>query len=108
MTMTLTGFYCFSLVLRVLSMLLLGLMVLPKQYREAKVDNGLKTYRQTLLVLGVILFSSIVIPFFISINNVFGNPMRMLTDQVAVINAMNDFLIALTLYLIYNYKGGDR
>lgn len=102
------AFFNVGIILRALALLLFLVRVFPIQYKEYKLGNGLKKYRKALFVFGIMLFVSTLVPFIITIFHVFGDQAQVGRGAISFFNSLNDFIIILMMYLIYNFKGGEK
>lgn len=82
--------------------------VLPIQYREFKIDNGLNLIRTALFVSGITVTLLLVVSSAFLVNYSLGNPLGIKQVFISSTYSFGGFFAALMLYLIYNYKGGEE
>lgn len=96
----------FSTGIRLVALAVFLSTVLPIQYREYRLGNGLKFYRMLLFILGLTFVASMVLPFILTALTI-TKPDLIARSFMSVINAFGDIVTVLIFYLLYN-KGGDR
>lgn len=93
-----------SILLKVATLAILGIKVLPKMYDETKAANGLGWLRRSLLTIGIILFvTHLVGVLFLGVAFSDGIVRMPLNSMIVSINnSLGGFLVALILFLIYH------
>lgn len=93
-----------STVIRVITGIILLAFVIPLQWKQANVKNGLRSLRKALLVSGIILFivmeTGLIIILFKPFVSMKTN--RLITDSIAIFNSVGFFIIAYIKYQIYH------
>lgn len=97
-----------GLVLRTIALVLLIFKVLPTQYKEYRLHNGLKFYRGVLFGLGIVATISIIVAMVFVINRIYANPLNVNMEIISFTYSTSDLILSLILYLIYNGKGGEN
>lgn len=95
-----------SLFLRITSLLLIILKVIPAQINEFNIeDNGLRTLKFYLLMLGITFFLLTIFPITYDICHIAGYCTGIdLLETKTIANSMNTFTGSIMLYLIYLKK----
>lgn len=89
-----------SLLLRLAAVFLLSFFVIPKQYKEFKVRNGMKRFRLLLFALGIaidLLALAQVFSLFAAKNG------HMFVTEISLLTGVGIFCTSLLLYLIYRF-----
>jgi heme/copper-type cytochrome/quinol oxidase subunit 1 len=98
-----------SMSVRILALILLGALVIPRQLHELKKRDRLTNLKMLLLSLGVGIFLTGFIPLFINLCRVSYIIESCETNQavvgiLAILFALNTLFVSVILYLIYNTK----
>ena len=82
-----------ALIIRVITSIILLAFVIPLQYRQATVKNGLKTLRKALLFSGFLIFWVNTVGLVIIVIRPIAHPetVKFVTDFVSVLNSFGFF-----------------
>ena len=98
-----------ALIIRVITSIILLALVIPLQYRQATVKNGLKTLRKALLFSGFLIFWVNTVGLVIIVIRPIAHPetVKFVTDFVSVLNIFGFFALAVLWLLIYRQQFTD-
>lgn len=96
----------FGVLARVFSVILIIFSVLPKQWRELRIRNGLHLFRRALLLITILYLLEIIFPLFLGIGFLLSP--RQITNHPLlfsfVIASSGDLTTSILLWVLYNRK----
>ena len=93
-----------SIIIRLIAIALMAFIVLPKQWREAQVPNGLGKLRR-LIFSGLVLFELLLIGMLtLIIDRVQDGNLTSLSEYIFLLNSVTDLAIVLVLIVLYRFN----
>lgn len=92
----------FTVVIRFAAIVICGFFVLPLQFKEWRVRDGLAKLRLWLLAIGILLFSMNLFTIYFHFCRLYGCYSQELFNFLAIFNAVDTFLISVFAFKIYN------
>jgi hypothetical protein len=92
--------YYIAILIRIIAALLIIFQIIPLQFKEAQVKNGLGRLRKQLLIVGFTLFLTNLLA--ITLIHITKDSTSDLPTLIQIINAFALLILAYILYLIYH------
>lgn len=92
-----------AILLRVVALIPLLSFVVPKQYGEAKIKDGVFNLRRQLFLLGIIITGTIILTILFNLGRLYTHQ-EFFPHQLIFLNSLADLSVGVLLFIIYSKK----